>query len=81
MFERTYRSYPANTRALPPRPRLARTYTVDEQVLLGQMHNVRTHTVEKVLRVRNHDQDTFVVAQFFFEPDARVQVQVIGRLV
>ena len=33
------------------------------------------------LRVRNEDEDVLVRLEFFFEPDAGLEVEVIGRLV
>ena len=59
----------------------ASTYTVDEQSFLGQMNNIRANAIEKILRMGNHDEDAFVIAQFFLQPDARVQIQMIRRFI
>ena len=51
------------------------------ELLVVQPDGVRRDRVEEVLRVRDDEQALGVGGQVLLEPDARLQVEVVGRLV
>mmetsp|Transcript_38342 Transcript_38342/g.90937 ORF Transcript_38342/g.90937 Transcript_38342/m.90937 type:complete len:555 (-) Transcript_38342:297-1961(-) len=51
------------------------------QLLLGEPYGVRADAVEEVLAVRDDDEALVVVLQVLLEPHARLEVEVVGRLV
>ena len=46
-----------------------------------QMQRVRNHAIEKLAIMRNDQQCALIAAQPFFQPQHRVQVEVVGRLI
>ncbi len=54
---------------------------VDELPLGGEMDDVGAHAVEEVLRMGHEDQDGGVLGEVLLQPDARLHVQVVRRLV
>ena len=54
---------------------------VVRQLLLRQPDDVRAHTVQEVLRVRNNDQALLVLTQVMLEPHARFEIQVVRRFI
>ena len=54
---------------------------VSLQYLFLHVHNIVTDTVQKVLAVGDEQQDGGVGLQLLLQPHARLQVEVVGRLV
>lgn len=50
-------------------------------VLVCQVQHVGAYVVQKVSRVRNHDERLLPLAEVVLKPDHRWQIQVVGRLV
>ena len=45
------------------------------------MDNVVADSIHEILRVGDENEDLFVARQLLLQPDAGLQIQVIGRLV
>lgn len=51
------------------------------QLLFIDMDNISANAIKEILRVRNYNENPFIRLEFFFQPYASIEIEMIGWFV